>query len=157
MKISNEKEMKKSYMVGFVLTFGILLTSSGQDVSKKEQINAMKIAFITKKIGLTPGEAEKFWPVYNEYDQKKEEIHSSKRSIGWYYVQNQTKLSDQEAADLLEKYVTAQEEEGKLYREYSDKFKKILPPRKVLELFIAEYQFKSHLLKELKENKGNRR
>ncbi len=33
---------------------------------KRAQLESFKIQFITKKLGLTPEEAEKFWPVYNE-------------------------------------------------------------------------------------------
>ncbi|MFW5752211.1 MAG: hypothetical protein ACOCW8_02615 [bacterium] len=144
-----------------ILITALLLTStltiSSQEVSKKDEINAMKIAFITKKLDLSPEEAEKFWPLYNQYSARKDEVHTNKQSIGWYYVQNEATINDEEATDLLEKYVSANEQEGHLIREYMEKFKKILPSEKVLKLFVAEYQFKSHLLKELREQRRSRR
>ena len=33
---------------------------------QRAQLESFKIQFITKKLELTPAEAEKFWPVYNE-------------------------------------------------------------------------------------------
>lgn len=33
---------------------------------KRAQLEFFKIQFITKKLNLTPEEAEKFWPIYNE-------------------------------------------------------------------------------------------
>jgi hypothetical protein len=33
---------------------------------KRAQLESFKIQFITKKLNLTPEEAEKFWPIYNE-------------------------------------------------------------------------------------------
>ncbi len=33
---------------------------------QRAQLESFKIQFITKKLDLTPEEAEKFWPVYNE-------------------------------------------------------------------------------------------
>src|SRR6476660_7690060 len=44
------------------------------DPKAKEKINAARIAYITERLGLTPEEAEKFWPVYREYSQKRKEI-----------------------------------------------------------------------------------
>ncbi len=40
---------------------------------RAEKIQSLKIAFITQKLQLTPDEAQKFWPVYNQYDK---EVHS---------------------------------------------------------------------------------
>ena len=39
-----------------------------------EKFRSMKIAFFTEKLELTPGEAEIFWPAYNEYEKEKREI-----------------------------------------------------------------------------------
>ncbi|HLG04086.1 MAG TPA: hypothetical protein VI731_10860, partial [Bacteroidia bacterium] len=39
-----------------------------------ERVQALKVAFITKHLNLTPAEAEKFWPVYNEYQDKREAV-----------------------------------------------------------------------------------
>ena len=45
---------------------------------KMQNIEALKIAFISRQIQLTPDEAEKFWPVYNQYSN---EIHVEKVTI----------------------------------------------------------------------------
>ncbi len=39
---------------------------------KRAQLESFKIQFISKKLTLTPEEAEKFWPIYNE---QKDAIH----------------------------------------------------------------------------------
>ncbi len=36
----------------------------------KDKFRADKVAFLTTRMDLTPAEAEKFWPVYNEFDSK---------------------------------------------------------------------------------------
>jgi len=38
--------------------------------SKLERIEVLKMAYITKELNLTPDEAQKFWPVYNNYTQE---------------------------------------------------------------------------------------
>ena len=37
---------------------------------KKEKMEAMRVGFITQKLDLTSEEAQKFWPVYNEFQKK---------------------------------------------------------------------------------------
>lgn len=48
----------------FLLTVKLL---PAQPPDKREDLEALRIAFISKQLELTPGEAEKFWPVYNSY------------------------------------------------------------------------------------------
>ena len=38
-----------------------------------DKFKSEKIAFITTELNLTPAEAEKFWPVYNQLSQEKKE------------------------------------------------------------------------------------
>jgi hypothetical protein len=45
---------------------------------KKEQVKSMKIAFITNELKLTPDEAAKFWPLFNEFEEKQKVIRQSK-------------------------------------------------------------------------------
>ena len=39
----------------------------------KEKLMAEKVAFLTLEIGLTPEEAQVFWPVYNQVEKEKDE------------------------------------------------------------------------------------
>jgi hypothetical protein len=41
------------------------------DVSR---IEALKIAYITKKLNLSPDEAQRFWPIYNNYANEMREV-----------------------------------------------------------------------------------
>ncbi len=45
---------------------------------KKEQIKSMKVAFITNELALTPDEASKFWPLFNAFEDKQQEIRQQK-------------------------------------------------------------------------------
>ena len=48
---------------------------------RKENIEAMKIGFLTKKLDLTPEEAQKFWPVYNQYSDKMKELRKRRYGV----------------------------------------------------------------------------
>ena len=42
--------------------------------SGAERVQALKVAFITKALNLTSAEAEKFWPIYNEFQDKRDVV-----------------------------------------------------------------------------------
>jgi hypothetical protein len=46
---------------------------------QRERLELFKIQFITKKIDLTPAEAEKFWPVYNEQKDASQKLMQEKK------------------------------------------------------------------------------
>ncbi len=125
-----------------------------KEKSVREQIQSEKIAFFTEKIGLTLEEAKKFWPVYNEYWNKKKELMKERKESMNYYIKHSDSMSNRELENIADKYVNYRKEKGELLEEYHKKFKKILPIEKVMRIYMADYDFKSYLLNKLKE--GNK-
>jgi Tfp pilus assembly protein PilZ len=61
-----------------ILTGFYSVAALSQNNDKKETIESFKVAFITQKLNLTTKEAQLFWPVYNEYlDKKNQEKYLS--------------------------------------------------------------------------------
>lgn len=66
------------YFFSICLLLGCLapILSSAQQVQVQdpnptsERIKAYKVAFITQRLGLTPQEAEVFWPIFNQYENE---------------------------------------------------------------------------------------
>ncbi len=115
---------------------------------KKEKIEALRVAFITQQLNLTADESQKFWPVYNEYMDK---FRAARRE---FKSTPTTFTTDKEAQDFLDAELLFKQRELSLYKEYYDKFKKILPLKKVAQLRQAEEDFKKELLKQL-QGKSN--
>jgi hypothetical protein len=46
---------------------------------QRERLEFFRIQFITKKLDLTPAEAEKFWPVYNEQKEASRNLMQTKK------------------------------------------------------------------------------
>lgn len=143
--------MKKPIIYLILLLF-ISISTFGQ--SKGDKIKALKIPFFTKELDLTEKEAEKFWPVYNEYYAKTSKIKRQDfRNIRREIRENANTLSDEKAKELLDKLAKAQntlhEEETKL----TNKLQKIFSPRKILLLKIAEEDFKRKILEQYKKNR----
>jgi adenine-specific DNA methylase len=131
---------KFCYIVLFLLA---TLGAAAQGDGKKEKIEALRVAFITKQLNLSGEESQKFWPVYNEYQDKlkaaRREMKAHRADFG----------SDKEAQEFLDAELLYRQRELSLYKEYYDKFRKVLPVKKVAELRHAEEEFKKELLKQL--------
>lgn len=138
----------------YIIAIFIISFSSCQKSTKKseQELKAQKIAFLTKKMELTPAEAEKFWPVYNEYWNRKYKIIGEKRSAMKYCMENIDRMKDDEIAKYGDMYVNFQKQEADLLVEFNEKFKEILPPSKVFKLYNSDYEFKNYLLQQIKKS-----
>lgn len=139
------------------ISFLLLLTMCGSLYSqtktgdKTDKLKSYKIAFITEKLQLSPKEAQVFWPIYNEYEAKKQAIQDEELKTTNYYIQLGDKISEKEASEISDKLIAYQKREAQLAEEYNTRFKSVLPASKVLKLYQAEVQFKRQLLKRLRE------
>ena len=149
--------MKKStsIVVALLLSCSTLLAQHhGAEDRKehKEKIKSMKIAFITEKINLTPEEAQQFWPVYNEYENKRSTLLKEKR-IEKKNSKGNPELSNEEIKKHIDNHFVIRQKELDLDKEYHTKFLAILPIKKVGALYLAREQFKRDLLKKMKNHK----
>lgn len=132
----------KLYILIFILCTSFNLFPQGGE--KKEKIEALRVAFITQQLNLTADESQKFWPLYNEYMDK---LKSARRE---FKTLSGTFATDKEAQDYLDAELLLKQRELSLYKEYYDKFKKVIPVKKVALLRQAEEEFKKALLQQLK-------
>jgi hypothetical protein len=65
--------MKKGVFIFLVFLLSTLLTLNAQN-QNLDKLNTYKVGFFTKKLNLTSAEAERFWPVYNEYQKQKNKL-----------------------------------------------------------------------------------
>ena len=121
-----------------------------------EKLNAFKIGFFTKKLNLTSEEAEKFWPVYNEYQRQKNMIQLDKISIIRSFNQNENTLSNSQLTEMGDKLIAAIVQESTLAVTFHNKLKEVLSPAKIIRYYQAENQYKIQLLKELQGFKQQR-
>jgi Spy/CpxP family protein refolding chaperone len=158
--------MKTTKRILISLLFTLLVSTSSTfaqgrggngNQEKRENIEAMKIAFITQKLELTPEEAQQFWPVYNQYSEKTKELRKKRRQGNREArQQNFDELSDKEVEQLVNEDIVNRQKELDLQKEYNEKFKTILPIKKVAKLYAAEEQFKVVLINKLKDRQAVR-
>lgn len=124
---------------------------------KREQIKTMKIAFLTSELDLSVSEAEKFWPVYNAFEEKEYELKYLKmRSFIKRLRDVKEKLNEKEASILLSQIENNEEEIFELRKKFIGNLKAILPASKIIRLKKSEEDFNRKLLVQYR-NKGQRK
>ena len=136
-------------------TSGSLMAQSQEQI---EKFNKERKVYFTEKLELTDRESEAFWPLYNDFQNRKMKLVEDERNTWTYAHKNAENLSDKEILETLEKGYSLKEEQLKLEREYyQGKFLEALPTKKVLKLGKVEWDFRRHLLRELRKDGDGRR
>lgn len=134
-------------------TAGKSKPDSTQTASGSERVQSLKVAFITKGLSLTPAEAEKFWPVYNEYQDKREAVRKKMQENYKKIREQADELTNEELLRLSDEILQYRKQDVDLQLELHEKLKKILPPKKLAQLYVVEEDFKKELLRILTEEK----
>lgn len=126
----------------------------GRPGANREKMEAQRVAYITQQLNLTPEEAKAFWPVYNEYDAKRQTLKKSFRESGYMHRVDMDKLSQKEAEQILDNQIIEAQKFLDLRKEYHGRFKAVLPAVKILKLYDAEREFQKMLMEKIHNNHG---
>jgi hypothetical protein len=132
--------MKRILPVLVLFTFLLSLQGIAQQPNQRKggALEAMKIAFITKRLDLSPEEAERFWPVYNKYAVEVRQVYIA-------YRDNQNEIELQESLLAVRK-------------KYNPDFTRALSsPARANQFFRAENDFGAFVQKEMQRRQMNRR
>lgn len=133
------------------------LTAIKAQNPNREKLDAYRIGFFTKKMNLTAEEAEKFWPVYNDFQKQRNELQKEKINNIRDFNQNEGTLSDKELTEIGDNLINTFSKESELAQIFHKKLKELLPPAKVIRYYQAENQWKAQLLNQLQENRPAQR
>jgi len=148
--------MKKNILFIWILFFG-LNNLEAQNNDKHENFRAYKIAYITQQLDLSPTEAEKFWPLYNEFGKQFYQLKVIQtRDMKMKIKENGgiDNLSEAEANEYVTILLDSEKEIVKLKMKYYDQLKNVISPNKILKLYNAETGFNRRLLSEFRKNKS---
>jgi hypothetical protein len=139
----------------FLVTFSFYAQNDKTD-EKREKIKAFKVSFLTTELELTPTEAEKFWPIYNAYDDKQYELRHDKMKTYLKKLDddNINSISEKEATTLLSQIECTDKELYLLREKFMTNLKKVLPAKKILKLKKSEDDFNRKLLKQYRDKAG---
>ena len=133
--------MKKLGLIyGIICWLSLTVLAQDNDNNQKpdgSRLEALKIAFITKRLNLTPEEAQKFWPVYNQYSG---EI----RKVRMDAIQNK------------EEEIATEEKVLNIRKKYNGEFAKALSPQRVDQFFRSEKEFGAFVKREVMQRRNMR-
>lgn len=139
----------------FFSTLGFAQEAETSRKEKKEKIEQLKIAYLTKKLSLSSKEAEKFWPVYNEMQSELSASKKDRRKAMKELKNIDSTATDAQVKVMFEKVQYIDQNELDIKKKYLTKIAEIVGYRRVHDLLEAEHEFKRELLRELRERKGN--
>jgi hypothetical protein len=120
----------------------------------RERIQAARVAYITDQLALTPTEAEKFWPIYREFTDKRKVLLKELRYARRH--PDASKSADQNEKDLVTLGLEVKQKEVDLERQYSEQLLNVIPAQKVRMLPEVERKFRMLLLKQIQERRRGR-
>ena len=150
--------MKPIYKYLIVLLFTGLtfqgFAQQGDAREMQEKIRAARIAMITERLNLTPEQAQKFWPVYNEFTSKRREIrkelNQAIRSI------DRENASEQEMKDLVALRLKVKQQELDLEKQYSTRLLDVISTQQLVKLSQAEADFRQKVQRTIEERRRRR-
>lgn len=151
--------MKKTKLLfTFIVLIGtVFCFAQKKDGHHYEKIKTLKINYISDKLNLTPEEAEKFWPIFNEYEKSNRNLRSSgirsvKTEIDKYGSIDA--LPEEKALELSRIFIKINDKLATNKRNTFEKLESILSPRQLLALNFAEIEFNKEVLRTLKKKHG---
>lgn len=144
----------------WILLLSALLLSGGyalgqDDMDQLEdpegKIKSMRVAYLTNRLQLTPEESQRFWPVYNQYENEQRSIRSRYRPKAKIEL-----MSDAELERHITDNFTMEEQLLKLKRDYYQRMKGLIGIRKIAMLPRAERDFNVELIKQLQAMRAKR-
>ena len=137
----------------FLLMTSISFAQGFRD--KKEKVKALKVAYITEQLDLTTEEAQKFWPIYNTFDDKQAELrHEKMRAILDRFEPGTVKKPSESAAStLLTELATIEVNLFTLRKKFIKDLQGVISAKKIIKLKKAEEDFNRHLLKQMREKR----
>jgi hypothetical protein len=154
-----EKITLMAAFIGFITLLPILTTAQGEQREmpmgeKKEKLKAHKIAFITERLQLTPAEAEKFWPVYNEHEAAMETLHKEFKKSHSFEPEDIEKMTDAEANKFIEDHQKHEQQTMDQRKVFIGKLKGVIPSKKILMLMDAEKDFRVEVVRKVAGKDG---
>lgn len=146
-------KLKKLFPI-LLLLISLSFYGQGEKMrEKREQIKALKVAFLTNELKLTSNEAEKFWPVYNTFDDKQFELRHQKMKSFMRKMNDETldKMSEKEATVFLNQMESTEEEIFSLRKNFITTLKGIIPATKIIKLRKSEEDFNRKLLQQYRD------
>ena len=101
----------------------------------RRDIRSIKKQLVAANLTLTDSEATKFWQVYEQYSAETGKINETRAAIIKEYSDEYGTLTDDQADNLIRRWLDTDIELAKLRQRYVPVFRKVLPGKKAATFF----------------------
>lgn len=145
--------MKKHFtLILFIITILSIKTTFAQE-QRREEIESFRVAYFTRQVGLNTEEAKKFWPIFNEMQEEIQKLHRERRNRNRAGRDNYENISDVELEKMINEEFVSRQKELDIEKKYHEKFKDVLPMKKLAQFYRAQEGFKRELLKKIQSER----
>ncbi len=134
------------------LTFNITIAQDVRNPEAQKKIQAARIALITERLGLTPDQAEKFWPVYKEFSEKRRDARQE--FVRARRRHDPKTASEAENQRLVQMGLEVKQRELNLEKEYSERLLRVIDTRQLVSLKKAEDDFRQMILRRIEQQRN---
>lgn len=143
-------------VIKIFLLFWITLPAFAQDDEEppapmdpkvKARFDAARAAYITERLELTAEEAEKFWPIYREFADKRQALRQQFR---------EAKKEGKDEKTLVDLQLKLKQQEVDLEKDYSGRLLKIISAQKLMNLRTAEREFNRLIIRQIQQRQLQR-
>jgi hypothetical protein len=113
-----------------------------------DRVRSLRIAYITDQLKLTPEEAEKFWPIYNDLSEKRMTLRQEYRKAKRNPEPGKTVEENEKA--LIDLHFKIKQQELDLEKTYYDKLLKVISVQKLNALPEAEKNFRQMIIQQIR-------
>lgn len=145
--------MSKQWLVRFILIPGACVLFAGSILAQQKQqditgaleetradMRADKVEIVKNAMNLNPQQADKFWPVYRDYDYEVQKLNDRRLELVKSYASKLNNMSDKDAKELAEKFFDWENERTDLRRNYFDTFRKATDSVIAAKFFQVEHR-----------------
>lgn len=108
----------------------------------KAKLESAKVAFITKRLDLSPNQAEKFWPLYNQHYENKKKLM---RGIYGLVRTGDEEITNSKARELIDKKFEIEQEILDLEKAFLKEIIQVISPVQALKLGEVNRDFTKHI------------
>jgi hypothetical protein len=147
-----ENLMKKILLIyAVVFLFGFTAYAQKPTTSyDKEKLEAARIAFITNRLDLKPDQAEKFWPLFNEYNDERRKMMDNVSSLNRESMQE---LTEHRAREIIRERFSIQQQLLDREKTFMEEITKVISPQQAIKLGGVNREFTRQVYQ---RNRGGR-